>query len=59
MRIHHHTVDDRTDGPRPERPIWPFDGGVAPTGTADLDLITLAHTRIERLITERDTAAAA
>ena len=31
---------------------------VAPTGIADLDLITLAHTRIEQLITERDRAAA-
>ena len=31
---------------------------VAPTGTADLDLITLAHTTIERLITEREQAAA-
>ena len=31
---------------------------VAPTGTADVDLITLAHTRLEQLITERDTAAA-
>ena len=31
---------------------------VAPTGITDLDLITLAHTRIDTLITERDTAAA-
>ena len=31
---------------------------VAPTGTADLHLTTLAHTRLEQLITEREAAAA-